>query len=121
MNEVLLKKLESLKEALDSDERVILLNEIENRMNSDEEVMKLAYQKDTALVNFEDALKHFPEGSNEVKEAQRKLYESKLKLDSHPLVDEYRKAYLKVKELYDQINKELFMDFNKNNRGDFND
>ena len=121
MNEVLLKKLETLKAAIEEDPRVVALSKAEAKMNDDEEVMRLAYQKDVALTNFEDALKHFKEGSVEVQKAQKELYEAKLKLDSHPLVDEYRKAYNEVRKLYDTINKELFADFVNDKRGCFND
>ena len=121
MNESLLAKVESLKSALEKDERVLLLNEVEERMNKDEEVMKLAYQKDMALLAFEDALKHFPESSQEVKDAQNRLYKSKLALDEHPLVIEYKQKYKAVRELYDQVNKELFFDFDSIHGGDFND
>ena len=121
MNETLLNKLDTLKEAIENDPRVIRLNELEDKMNKDEDVMCLAYQKDVALTNFEDALKHFKEGSPEVQKAQKELYDAKLKLDTHPLVDEYRKAYNEVRKLYDRINKELFSDFVDNKRGCFND
>ena len=92
MNSSLLEKVNNLKLALDKDSRVILLNELDKKLNASEEVMKLSYKKDMALVKFEDALKHFGENSSEVKEAQKELYEAKKNLDLHPLVIEYNKA-----------------------------
>lgn len=121
MNENLLNKLDILKEAIENDPRVKRLNELEEKMDKNDDVMRLAYQKDVALTNFEDALKHFKEGSPEVQKAQKELYEAKKNLDTHPLVDEYRKAYNEVRKLYDEINKELFFDFSKSKRGCFND
>lgn len=121
MTESLLKKLESLKNALLNDERVILLNKIEEEMNNNEEVMKLAYQKDVALTEFEDALKHFGESSKEVKDAQNRLYKSKLALDSHSLVKQYRLQYKEVQKIYISINKELFFPYTNKIGGDFYD
>lgn len=121
MTSSLIEKIDNLKIALSKDERIVRLNAIEEKMNKDEEVMKLAYQKDMALLDFEDALKHFPESSSEVKEAQNRLYKSKLSLDEHPLVKEYRLAYKEVQKIYSLINKELFGDFTSSFRSEFND
>ena len=57
-----------LKDILSQDERVILLNKLEEEMNTNEEVMKLAYQKDVAVSNYSDALNHFDENSKEAKD-----------------------------------------------------
>ena len=108
MDKVLYDSLTELKEAITNDERVKALNEVEDRLNKDEEVMKLAYLKDMALLGYEDATKHFDKDSNEVKEAQHKLYEAKFNLDSHPLVKEYNQKYQEVRKIYEYINEELF-------------
>ena len=108
MNERLYSSLISLKETLQNDERVILLNEIEKRMESDEEVMRLSYLKDNAAMEYNDALKHFKEDDPFVKEKQSRLYEAKYNLDSHPLVKQYNKAYQEVRLLYEHINEEIF-------------
>lgn len=107
-------KAEKLKELLNQDERVIRLNELEKKMNENEEVMALAYQKDVAATNYSDVLNHFSDDSKEAKEALKKLHEAKLKLDSHPLVREYLSSYKEVRELYEEINSILFSNFNSN-------
>ena len=112
-NDVYLKATQ-LKQLLEKDERIIALNEIEKRMNEDEEVMALAYQKDMAAVNYSDTLNHFSEMSDEAKEALKKLHLAKYNLDNHPLVREYMAKYKEVRELYDEINKILFSEFNVN-------
>ena len=107
-------KAEQLKDTLANDPRVIRLNEIEKKMNEDEEVMSLAYQKDMAAVNYSDILNHFPEESEEAKAALKRLHEAKLALDSHPLVREYLSAYKEVRLLYEDINNILFSGFSAN-------
>ena len=97
-----------LKDLLSSDERIKRLNELETKMNNDNEVIALAYQKDVAVSNYSDALNHFGENSPEVKNAQKELYEKKLALDTHPLVREYLDAYKEVRDLYIQMNGLLF-------------
>jgi cell fate (sporulation/competence/biofilm development) regulator YlbF (YheA/YmcA/DUF963 family) len=97
-----------LKDLLSQDERIKRLNELEQKMNSDNEVIALAYQKDIAVSNYSDILNHFSEDSDEVKKAQRELYEKKLALDTHPLVRQYLDAYKEVRDLYIQMNALLF-------------
>ena len=97
-----------LKDLLSQDERIKRLNELEQKMNNDNEVIALAYQKDLAVSHYSDTLNHFPEGSEEVKKAQKELYEKKLALDTHPLVREYLDAYKEVRDLYIQMNALLF-------------
>lgn len=107
-------KAENLKELLNKDPRIIKLNELEKKMNEDEEVMSLAYKKDMASVNYSDVLNHFSEESKETQKALKELHEAKLNLDNHPLVKEYMKAYKEVRELYEEINKILFANFTSN-------
>ena len=97
-----------LKDILSQDERVILLNELEEEMNTNEEVMKLAYQKDLAVSNYSDTLNHFDENSKEAKEAHHQMFLAKEALDNHPLVRKYLKAYQEVRDLYFEINDILF-------------
>ena len=111
MEQVLLEALTSLKKSLENDPRVISLNEVEKRLNNNEEVMILSYKKDMALISYEDAVKHFGEASKEALLKQKELYKAKLALDNHPLVQEYNEKYKLVREMYNEINKELFEDF----------
>ena len=97
-----------LKDLLSQDERIKRLNELEQKMNNDNEVIALAYQKDLAVSHYSDTLNHFSEDSEEVKIAQKELYEKKLALDTHPLVREYLDAYKEVRDLYIQMNALLF-------------
>ena len=112
MDDKLYESLVLLKEGIEKDPRVIRLNELDEKLNHNEEVMVLSYKKDTANTFYNDALKFFKEDSKEVKDAQKALYEAKLNLNNHPLVKEYNEAYKEVRLLYEMINKELFNDFN---------
>ena len=102
----------SLKELLDNDERVVLLDALEKKMNENEEVMALAYQKDLAVNEYSDALNHFSSDSEEVKKAQHNLFVKKEALDNNPLVRDYLKAYSEVRDLYFQLNEILFNNLN---------
>lgn len=103
-----------LKELLSNDERVVLLNKLEEGMNNNEEVMRLAYIKDNKADAYETALRFFSEDSEEVKTARNALYIAKKELDEHPLVREYLKAYSEVRNLYLQMNEKLFSIIDQN-------
>lgn len=111
MNEILENKVQALKEEIHNSEEYKKLVELNKLIESNEEVMKLAYLKDMASVKYEDSLKHFKEDSIEVKEAQKELHKAKLNLDNHPLVKQYNEQFLIVRGIYDNINKELFYPF----------
>ena len=97
-----------LKELIDSDERIILLNKLEKEMNNNEEVMALSYRKDVAASIYSDALKHEKEESPICKKAQHELFIAKEQLDNHPLVRDYLSAYSKVRDLYFYLNDIIF-------------
>ena len=97
-----------LKELLADDERIKTLNLLEEKMNNDQQVISLAYQKDLACSRYGDTLNHYSDQSKEVKEAQKELHEKKLALDTNETVREYLKAYSAVRDLYYQINEILF-------------
>lgn len=101
-----------LKQLLEDDSRLNLLNDLELKMNENEEVVALAYQKDKASMEYGDALNHFREDDDITIKARQQLYRSKKTLDEHPLVREYLKAYSQVRDLYLEINNILFGDLN---------
>ena len=97
-----------LKELLANDERIKKLNSLEEKMNNDNEVLSLAYQKDMACLKYSDALNHYAKDSEEVKVFQKELHEKKLALDTNETVSEYLKAYSAVRDLYFEMNDILF-------------
>lgn len=112
MNEITLKKTYELKETISKDERYLDLIKKEKEMEDDEEVERLSYLKDEANREYNDILRFFDKDSIEAKNAQKKLYEAKLKLESHPKVIAYLKAYSALRNVLDQVNDILFNDFN---------
>lgn len=111
MDEKILNLTEELKAAMDNDPRFLRLKEIEERMNNDESVMKLAYQKDMKNDRYNDLLKIYDENHPLVKQAQKELYEANQELNNHMLVKSYMAAYLEVKMVLHQVNNILFSDF----------
>ena len=106
-----LVKAYELKELIAQDERFIILSVKEKEMETNEEVMALSYNKDLKETYLSDALKHFPSNSPEVKHARVELFHANERLDSHPLVKEYLKAYKEVEQVLNSINEILFKDF----------
>ncbi len=74
------------------------LEELSTKMENDPEVIKLSLIFQNAQENYNFALKHFKEDSEEVKKAQKSLYEAKKNLDEHPLVKEYNAFYVASNE-----------------------
>ncbi len=101
-----------LKDILSQDERDLLLNKLEQEMNANEEVMRLAYQKDVAVSKYSDVLNHFDENSEEAKKAHHEMFLAKEALDNHQLVRKYLNAYKEVRDLYFEINDILFSNLN---------
>ena len=102
--------LNNLKNALENDERIVKLNQIEKEMNENEEVMALAYQKDLASNEYSDLLKIYDEKDDHLNPARERLIAAKERLESHPVVKEYLKAYKEVKLLLFEVNKIIFSD-----------
>ena len=111
MNSSLYDELYKLRDIMKNDERFLALNELDEKLNNNEEVMKLSYQKEMAIVEYEDALNHYGKNSAELQKAQQKLAKCKLELDNHPLVKEYYLALRKVRDMDSQVNEKLFNDF----------
>lgn len=111
MDDELIKKTYQLKESIESDARVLLLKEKEKAMEENEEVMLLSYYFSRAQDEYNDALRHYKEESEEVKEAQRKLFLAKKALDEHPYVQDYVKAYQSVRTMYEELQQALFEPF----------
>ena len=91
-----------LKELLESDQRIKNLNEKEEVMKNSNEVKALVDKKEQAVSLY----------SVSSEQGQKVLHQSKLELDSHPLVRAYLDAYSKVRDLYFEINDILFSGLN---------
>lgn len=113
MDETILRKTYTLQHAIENDERVQRLVQKEKEMEEDEEVMVLSYHFSLAQNDYNDALRHFSEESEEVRKAQRVLFEKKKQLDEHPKVRAYLLAFQEVRHMYDQMQMDLFDPFIK--------
>lgn len=103
-----------LKSLIDNDSRIKELNLLEESMKNDTKAMELSYKKDMAIDEYEFALNHFAKDSEEVKKADKKLYEAKLALDTCESVAKYLKSYAEVRDLLMNINQILFSFINQN-------
>lgn len=112
MNQKLYDKVSLLKNEIENSPEVKELNRLNSLLDNDEEVMKLCYRKDCAVTDYEDALKHFGENSDEAIKAQKALHQTKLALDNNELVKQYNEQYKIVRKIYDKINEEIFNPFN---------
>ncbi|MBQ0009031.1 MAG: YlbF family regulator [Firmicutes bacterium] len=112
MNQTLFEKVAKLKEEINNSPEVKELNRLNSLLENNEEVMRLCYKKDCAVTNYEDALKHFGENSEEAIKTQKALHQAKLELDSNELVKQYNEQFKIVRKIYDKINEEIFNPFN---------
>lgn len=114
MNELVIQKLESLKDSLLMDERVVRLNQLDEKMNNDESVISLVIKKNNDNDYLLEMIKYFGEESIEASNARKALQASKEALYLHPLVKKYNKQYQKVRMLYIELNRILFSGLNIN-------
>ena len=115
MDEKIFFLTDKLKKEMDNDPRFLRLEEVEKKMNDDEEVMRLAYQKDMKSNKYNDLLKIYDDKHPLVVAARKELVEAKTNLESHPLVKKYLIAYKEVKMLLYKVNEILFGDFKGEN------
>lgn len=111
MNEEIVQSVESLAKALKEDPRILRLNQLEEELSSNPEVIELSKRKDALEREYETTLSYAEEDSPEAKLREKALYEAKLALDSHPLVQEYNALYVPIRDLYMQIDDILFGPF----------
>ncbi|MCQ2742168.1 MAG: YlbF family regulator [Bacilli bacterium] len=111
MEERTIASLFALREAIKADPRVKDLEEKEKKMSLSPEVSSLSKAMNKAEDEYEIALNRFGENGEATKEKLKALHEAKLSLDQHPLVEEYTKAYVCVRDLYLYLDDLLFNDF----------
>ena len=74
-------------------------------------LIELSQKKDRLEREYETVLSYAKEDSLETKAYEKALYEAKLALDSHPLVQEYNSLYVPIRDLYMQMDDILFGPF----------
>lgn len=117
----MLEKLENelllLKNALKDDPRIILLNQLEEEVNSCPRLIGLSKQKEAAIADYSLAISCYPKDGAEVKKAQTNLYKAKLAIDEDPLSVRYSAAFIEVRDLYMLIDDIIFSEFRKKTVG----
>lgn len=88
------------------------LKKQEELLENDEEVIRLSNDFSKAQIDYSDGLKHYEDGSIELKKLFEKVKETKTKLDSHPLVIEYYRIFSEVNEPLNYIQFKLISLFN---------
>lgn len=111
MDEKLFELSTKLKDAIQNDSRIEVLNLAENEMENDNNARILSYKMDCAVGDYNEMIRLFGLDSKEAKSAQKNLYEAKKELEQLPSVRLYFNKYKDVRILYEAINKILFDDF----------
>lgn len=110
MNDNVWKQVQELRDALKSDPRILRLDELEKKVNDNQEIKSLF----SSLKEKENVFVHANRtNKDEMAKANRELYEAKLALDSLPLAKEYNAAYIEVRDLYMTIDDILFGDYRR--------
>lgn len=97
-----------LNESISSCSKITFLNKIEALMENDKEVILLVREKEKCETKYNDLLKIYPKENEYIINARKQLYLAKEKLDDHPIVKQYLKAYQEVRKMYHELNKTIF-------------
>ncbi len=103
-----------LNEELNNNPDVILLNELDKKLNDSFEVYTLSNRKDEALERYLSNKEMYGEESELTIASLKELSKIKKELNTNPLVKEYLKQYSIVRDLYMQINDIILSDFKGN-------
>ena len=114
MNQASEEKLMELKQAIQEDPRFVLLAKLDSELSASSEVKELAKKKDEAAEKYEDSLKH-ARNEEEIVKDRKALYEAKLALDSHPLIQQYNAAFASCREILSTIDDLLFSPYRSPN------
>mgnify|MGYP000850980744 FL=1 len=101
----------ALHQALEEHQDVILLKDLEAKLNSDAEVTKLYERCESLQLRINSLLEYLDVESNEVKALRKELSSAKYALDINSLVKAYNEKYKKVRDIYSYVSTKLFDDF----------
>ena len=99
--------IDKIAEEIKSRPCYVALKKHEEILENDEEVIRLSTAFSKAQFDYSDGLKHYQEGSEELKKLFERVRETKTLLDSHPLVIEYYKIFSEVNEPLNYIQFKL--------------
>ena len=108
MNLILLEKIDKLnKDILESQEYKEYIDS-KNKLESDEEAIKLTLKKDKLIMEYEDNLKFSSRNDLINLKIQKEIKEVVNTLNSLEVVKNYKEKESKINEIIDLINKEIF-------------
>lgn len=108
MNLTLLEKIEKLnKDILDSQEYKDYIDS-KNKLESNEEAIRLTLKKDKLIMEYEDNLKFSSRNDSINLKLQKEIKEVVDTLNSLEVVKDYKEKESKINEIIDLINKEIF-------------
>ena len=108
MNLILLEKIDKLnKDILESQEYKEYIDS-KNKLESDEEAIKLTLKKDKLIMEYEDNLKFSSRNDPINLKIQKEIKEVVDTLNSLEVVRNYKEKESKINEIIDLINKEIF-------------
>lgn len=108
MNEKILNDAIKLRESILNSEEYKKVQELNNLMNNSDEIKLLSYKKDLAIMEYEDALRHFSKNSIEVINKESNMAKAIYLLNNNKIVKEYNIAFSKLESIYKEINDSLF-------------
>ena len=111
MNKHIYDLVLELRSSLEEDPDIVLLNDLENAMNENEDVKRLAEQYATLQSNLNERLAHDDVEQPDVKKMRGELSVIKYNLALHPAVMAYQSQYKIVSKIYTKLNKQLFQEF----------
>lgn len=100
-----------LKETLEEDHRVVLLNQLDQQLNQNQTLLALSESYQRAQANYQAMWESYGDDSPHLLRARAELHQVKLQVDSHPLVRDYLKTYGQVREIYQTIQHKIFAPF----------
>ncbi len=101
--------IEELNALIRSSEDFKRLNVLDEQLYMDAQLLALASAKNNILEDYNSAIRFNDEERKKLCEKQ--LYEIKLQIDTHPLVQEYNLAYKELQKITSDLNKEIFLNF----------
>ena len=102
---------QQLKETLEADSRVVLLTDLDQKLNQNQHLLMLTEQYQNAQKNYQSMWESYGDESPHLLRARSELHQVKILVDTNPLVRDYLKAYGQVREIYQTIQQKVFSPF----------
>lgn len=108
MEKFVVDSLVSLKAAIASDSRVVLLNSLEKKLAEEPALIELSKKLRVCEDDYSYIVSAFPDDKKKIAESQHRLHLAKLALDEEPLAHDYNEAFKEVSYLYMELDDVIF-------------